>query len=51
MAVMVPLFEALASLAPCKENGEAKVLWLIVSRGSIEDWQSFEETKNTRNSK
>lgn len=45
MAAMDPLFKVLAPLAPCKENDEAKVLWLIVPRGSIEDWQSFEETK------
>lgn len=46
VAAMDPLFTLLAPLAPCKENDEAKILWIEVPRGNIEDWESFEDAKD-----
>jgi hypothetical protein len=42
---MDPLFRLLAPLKPCLKNDEAKVLWITVPRGSIEDWESFDDAK------
>ena len=45
MNALNPLFDVLAPLASCKKNDEAKILWLVVPRGEIEDWMSFEDAK------
>ena len=41
-AAMEPLFAALSDLAPLKRNDEAKAIWLEIPRGTIEDYESFE---------
>ena len=41
-----PLFDAVSDLKPCKENDEAKQIWITVPRGSIEDFGNFEEMKS-----
>ena len=43
MAATEPLFKALADLAPCKANDEAKILWISVPRGELSDFGDFEE--------
>lgn len=40
---MDPLFETLKDLAPLQKNNEAKVIWITVPRGDIEDFGSYEE--------
>lgn len=40
---MEPLFSVLHNLAPLKENNEAKALWLIIPRGNIDNYDSFED--------
>ena len=40
-----PLFDLLAPLAPLKKNDEAKAIWLRIPRGTIEDYDSFEDMK------
>lgn len=40
---MEPLFSELHNLAPLKENNEAKALWLIIPRGNIDNYDSFED--------
>ena len=42
---MEPLFELLEPLEPLKENDEAKFLWLLIPRGDISDYDSFEDLK------
>ena len=42
---MEPLFELLSPLAPLKSNKEVKSIWLMVPRGDIADYDSFEEVK------
>ncbi len=42
---MEPLFTALSQLAPLKENSEAKTIWVMIPRGSISDYDSFEDMK------
>ena len=42
---MRPLFEALSPLAPLKSNDEAKAIWILVPRGKISDFDSFEDLK------
>ena len=42
-AAMDPLFAALSTLAPLKTNDEARAIWLRIPRGSIEDYDSFED--------
>ena len=42
-AAMELLFTALKDLAPLKENKEAKAIWLQIPRGSIEDYDSFDD--------
>lgn len=42
MAAMDPLFQLLRPLKPSPENDEAKVLWIIVPRGTSDDWMTFE---------
>lgn len=42
-AAMEPLFDTLSSLAPLPSNEEAKELWLAIPRGSIEDYDSYED--------
>ena len=41
-AAMEPLFSVLSELAPLKNNNEAKAVWIEISRGTIEDYESFE---------
>lgn len=43
--VMASLFDALAPLAPLKENNEVKSIWAKIPRGEISDYVSFEEMK------
>ena len=45
MEAMDPLYAVLADLAPYEENDEAKGIWLMVPRGEITDWSSFEDAK------
>lgn len=45
-AAMNPLFDALNELVPIKSNNEAKVIWLAIPRGTIEDFDSFDELKS-----
>ena len=45
MMALDPLFTAMADLAPCEKNDEAKGIWIIVPRGEITDWENFEEEK------
>ena len=40
-----PIFSLLAPLAPLKNNDEAKAIWLRIPRGTIEDYDSFEDMK------
>ena len=40
---MEPLFSALHDLAPLKTNSEAKALWLLIPRGTIDDYGSYED--------
>ena len=42
-AAIDPLFSALSGLAPHPENDEVKQLWLMVPRGSIDDYDSYED--------
>jgi len=42
---MASLFDALAPLAPLKENKEVKSIWVKIPRGEISDYGSFEEMK------
>lgn len=44
-AAMEPIFEIIKPLAPIKKNSDVKVLWLRIPRGTIEDYDSFEELK------
>ena len=37
------LFEALADLAPLATNNEVKSIWLKVPRGSLDDFDSYED--------
>ena len=39
---MEPWFSVLSELAPLKNNNEAKAVWIEISRGTIEDYESFE---------
>ena len=45
LSAMDPLFETLRPLTPCKANDEAKIIWITVPRGTIEDYGTFEEAK------
>lgn len=40
---MEPLFSALHDLAPLKTNNDAKALWLVIPRGTIENYDSYED--------
>ncbi|MBP5452603.1 MAG: hypothetical protein J6Y16_10245 [Treponema sp.] len=42
---MDPIFEALSFLTPLKSNNEAKAIWLLIPRGNISDYDSFEYLK------
>ena len=42
---MEPIFEILNPLEPYKRNDEAKIIWLRIPRGTIEDYDSFEYMK------
>ncbi len=46
VSAMEPLFRALACLAPIDKNDEVKVLWIAVPRGTIDDYDSFEDMKD-----
>ena len=41
-AAMEPLFSVLSDLAPLKKNNEAKAVWIEIPRGTINDYESFE---------
>ncbi len=41
-AAMEPLFSVLSELAPLKNNNEAKAVWIEISRGTIDDYESFD---------
>lgn len=41
-----PLFDTVSDLKPCRENDEAKQIWITVPRGTIEDFGDFEEMKS-----
>jgi len=45
MVALDPLFKAMADLAPHEKNDEAKGIWIIVPRGSISDWSSYEDAQ------
>ena len=45
MEVLDPLFKAMEDLAPFKKNDEAKGIWVIVPRGEITDWRTYEEAQ------
>ena len=42
-SAMNPLFAKLADLAPLSKNNEVKSIWLQIPRGSIEDYDSFDD--------
>ena len=42
-AAMEPLFSALTDLAPLEKNEEVKTIWLQIPRGSIDDYDSYED--------
>ena len=42
-AAMEPLFSALADLAPLEKTEEAKTIWLQIPRGTIDDYDSYED--------
>ena len=42
---MEPLFEMLKPIAPLEYNDEAKTIWLLIPRGDISDFDSFEDLK------
>lgn len=45
MEVLDPLFKAMEDLAPFKKNDEAKGIWVMVPRGGITDWRTYEEAR------
>ena len=45
LAAAEKLFGILDSLAPLKTNNEAKAIWLRIPRGTIENYDSFEDMK------
>ena len=45
LAALGPLFEALSPLAPLDKDGEAKAIWLRIPRGTIEDYDTFEDMR------
>ncbi len=47
MAAMDPLFQLLRPLKPSPKNDEAKVLWIIVPRGTSNDWMTFEDARES----
>lgn len=47
VSAMEPLFTALAPLAPLKRNAEAKAIWLRIPRGTIEEYNSFDDMKES----
>lgn len=42
-AAMDPLFAALKDLTPLPQNDEVKAIWLQIPRGSIEDYDSYDD--------
>ena len=44
-AAMEPIFDLLTLLEPKQGNNETKTLWLRIPRGTIEDYESFENMK------
>ena len=42
-AAMAPLFDTLRELAPLDSNDEAKTIWLQIPRGTIADYDSYED--------
>lgn len=42
---LIRLTDTLRDLAPTKPNGDIKAIWLMIPRGNIEDWLSFEDAK------
>lgn len=45
LSAVTPLFDALKPLAPLKHNDECKAIWLRIPRGSINDYDSYEDMK------
>ena len=45
LSVTEPVFRLLLPLAPLRKNNEAKAIWLKIPRGTIDDYDSFEEMK------
>lgn len=45
LAAAGPLFEELSPLAPLNKDGEAKAIWLRIPRGTIEDYDTFEDMR------
>ncbi len=45
MEVLDPLFKAMEDLAPFKKNDEAKGIWVMVPRGEIIEWRTYEEAQ------
>lgn len=45
LVALGPLFEALSPLAPLDKDGEAKAVWLRIPRGTIEDYDTFEDMR------
>ena len=43
ISAMEPLFSALSDLAPLTKNREVKSIWLQIPRGSIDDYDSYED--------
>lgn len=45
LAAIEPLFEVLEPLEPLKKNDEVKTIWIRIPRGTIEDYDSFDDLK------
>ena len=45
LAAIEPLFEILEPLEPLKKNDEVKTIWIRIPKGTIEDYDSFDELK------
>ena len=48
---MNPLFDLLEPLEPLDKNNEVKFIWLLIPRGDISDFESFEYLKECDNIK
>ena len=43
VTAMEPLFSMLSDLAPMENNEEVKTIWLQIPRGSIDDYDRYED--------